>query len=187
VGVSTLSADATAETGSGAARLSQYKPENGLTAMGFAGRHLNDYFSVQGTYGWNANDVGLLSASVGADGQLATRGYRARMDTALGEGMLYFRGRRSTARPYLSAGAGIARLRAEARDGQVGVFPDTFSSSGVAFRVAVGIDLRLTGGFYLRYSFAETIQGNGISRQLAPRGGRNLANFQNLFGFTREF
>ncbi|MFN0170683.1 MAG: outer membrane beta-barrel protein [Bryobacteraceae bacterium] len=191
-GVSTLSADATAETVSGAGRLAQYKPENGLTAMGFFGRHVNDYFSVQATYGWNANDVGLLSASVGGSGQLSERSYRARMNTVLGEGMLYFRNRRSSVRPYLSAGAGVSHLRAEGRDrltsiGSTPAFPDTFSSSGVAFRAAVGIDLRMTGGLAFRYSFAETIQANGLSRQLTPRGKRNLANFQNLFGLIWEF
>lgn len=186
VGVSTLSADANSEI-NGAARLSQYKPENGLTAMGFLGRHLSDYFSVQGSYGWNGNDVGLLAATTGVGSLYVSRGYRSRMDTAMAEGMLYFRNRESGVRPYLSAGAGFTRLRAEAPDGVRAVFADTFSASGVAFRVAVGIDVRMRGGCYLRYSFAETIQGNGISRQLVPKGKRNLANFQNLFGFTREF
>ena len=38
-----------------------------------------------------------------------------------------------------------------------------------------------------RYSFSETITGNPISARLTPPGERNLANFQNLFGFVRRF
>lgn len=193
VGVSTLSGDARAEvTGAAAAGLSQYKPENGLTVMGFFGRHANDYLSFQASHGWNGNDVTLLSAALGSGGQLIEQPYRARMHSLLGEGMLYFRDRRNWVRPYLSAGAGVAHLRAALRDGtrQIGSLlpaPARFSSTGLAFRAAVGIDLRLSGSLSFRYSFSETIQGNGLSRRLNPPGQRNLANFQNLFGLVWRF
>jgi hypothetical protein len=75
VGISTLSADAQAQVTGGTAGISQYKPENGWTAMGFFGRHINDYLSFQGTYGWNRNDVALLSATTdGLLGQLPYEG-----------------------------------------------------------------------------------------------------------------
>jgi hypothetical protein len=61
--------------------------------------------------------------------------------------------------------------------------PPEFKSSAAALRVAVGIDLALSSNWSFRYSFNETIRGNPISEQLSPPGRRNLANFQNLFGF----
>jgi hypothetical protein len=53
--------------------------------------------------------------------------------------------------------------------------------------VAVGADWLLKKGWMFRYTFSETIRQNVISKQLAPPGERNLANFQNLFGFVKQF
>ena len=49
-GVSTLSADGQTRIDNAATAISLYKPENGLSAHAFAGRHLNNYFSLQGSY-----------------------------------------------------------------------------------------------------------------------------------------
>jgi hypothetical protein len=66
--------------------------------------------------------------------------------------------------------------------------PDAeIASTGVALRVAVGIDLSIGEQWSFRYSFSETISGNPISARLTPPGERSLANFQNLFGFIRRF
>jgi hypothetical protein len=195
VGISTLSADATSQVTGATAAISQYKPENGWTAMGFFGRHINDYLSFQGTYGWNQNDVALFSATT--EGLLGQMSYEATMSTAVAEAMVYFRNRRSTIRPYLAAGFGATHLSAESGSaGTPGIilpatrviaFPREFSATKPAFRAAVGIDIRLRGGLAFRYCFSETIQGNAISEQLRPPGERNLANFQNLFGFAWHF
>jgi hypothetical protein len=75
----------------------------------------------------------------------------------------------------------------EVRVGNPVLPPAEFSHSGPAFRVAVGVDVFLRGGFALRYSFSETIQSNPISKRLSPQGHRNLANFQNLFGLCWRF
>jgi hypothetical protein len=191
-GISTLSADgAFVVSGDGSAH-AQYKPENGPTLMIYGGRHLNDYFSLQLSYGWNRNTV-VLSRSEFGDSSAAYEQRRSNnQHTVIGEGMLYFRNRGSWVRPYLSAGAGLSHLRSIASGDEVligtPVLPEAeFSHSGPAFRVAVGVDVLLRGGFALRYSFSETIQGNPMSKQLSPQGGRNLANFQNLFGVCWQF
>jgi hypothetical protein len=65
--------------------------------------------------------------------------------------------------------------------------PKNVASTGLALRIAVGIDVTLNHAWSFRYSFSETISQNPISAQLSPPGQRNLANFQNLFGFVRRF
>jgi hypothetical protein len=190
--VSTLSADGAFSIRGDASAHSQYKPENGPTAMGFAGRHLSDYLSIQFSYGWNRNEILLAATESGAVATAYEQGRRNHQHTVIGEGMLFFRDRKSRVRPYLTAGAGVHHLASTAtgrsvRIGSPVLPPVEFSKTGPAFRVAVGIDVFLRGGFAWRYSFSETIQGNAMSRQLSPRGERNLANFQNLFGFAWHF
>ena len=191
-GVSTLSADGAFVVSGGRSAHAQYKPENGPTLMVFAGRHLNDFVSIQASYGWNRNTV-VLSAVESGDAQSAYEQRRRNSHhTVIGEGMLYFRNRRSWVRPYLSAGAGFAHLGSTASGGEVRIGnpvlpPAEFNHRGPAFRVAVGVDVLLRGGSALRYSFSETIQGNPISKQLSPQGQRTLANFQNLFGLCWRF
>lgn len=191
VGISTLSGDATSVISGGAARISQYKPENGPVFDGFAGAHLGDYLSVQGAVIWNRNRLGLLSAAGEAfyDQERTSRQIAGSID-----GLLYFRNRASWVRPYLAIGLAVVHFSSEveALRASTGSPPpppsNSFSSTGPGLRAAAGIDLRLGGGWYLRYNFMETIQKtNPISAQLDPVGQRRLAHFQNMFGFVRYF
>lgn len=188
IGVSTLSADGRSDFGASSAAVSLYKPENGLTGLVFGGRHFNDFFSVQASYGSNRNDLTLASTQIAAGAERSYQhSYAARQHTIASEFMIYFRPRSSSVRPYLSGGPGVARLssgqgRAIFTRGEPVLPPQRFSSTDLCFRVAVGIDIKLKAGARLRYSFAETIQSNPISARMLPPGGRGLANFQNLFG-----
>ncbi len=190
-GVSTLSGDARTDVTTAGARFSSYKPENSPTAVIFAGRHLTDFFSVMGSYGWNRNDIVLAHGST-ATAEAYSQPYRATLQTAMAEGMLYFRNRRSRVRPYLSTGMGRTRtlLNAYALPVVAGspVRPSSsITRTGPAFRFAVGIDLMMTRHAAFRYSFSETIQGNPMSEALTPPGQRKLANFQNWFGVAFFF
>ena len=188
-GVSTLSADGRSVVSGESIRISLYKPENGATAMAFAGWHFNDYLSAQGSYSWNRNDVTLTASQAAA---FYEQPRTATLQTVAGELMLYFRDRRSFARPYLTAGGGLTRLGSDPAGaalvrGAAPPAPGSFADTKPALRVAVGIDLRISRGLAFRYSFSETIQPNAISEQLTPPGERNLANFQNLFGLMWRF
>jgi hypothetical protein len=191
-GVSTLSGDARTDVSSSGAKFSSYKPENGATGVGFAGRHFNEFLSLMVSYGWNRNSIVLAAGETAVPGSAVSQAYRSNMHTVIGEGLLYFRPRSSRVRPYLSAGAGLAHIEAAAEasatiSGRPPALPQTISQTGPAFRVAVGIDLFLTRHAALRYSFSETIQGNPFSKALTPPAPRNLANFQNWFGFVFYF
>jgi hypothetical protein len=192
-GISTLSADGRSVLDSTGTAVSLYKPENGFTWMLFGGRHLNDFLSVQATYGWNHNELAITSVQVTAGVEHSLeRSYTVRHHTASGELMLYFRRRSSAVRPYLSVGPGVAYLSGK-ESGTIftrgsPVLPALrFSSTDLCLRVAVGIDIKVQRGVSFRYSFAETIQRNPISAQLSPAGKRGLANFQNLFGVAWRF
>ena len=189
-GISTLSGDAQSSITSSTASASSYKPENGIILNIFGGVHLNDYLSVQANYSWNRNDLTL--ASIRSSG-LA---YEQRRDSSQhsfgGDMALYFRNRRSWARPYLSVGVGTAHFKSTSAGspqvlGAFNVPPTKFSSTDATFRTAVGIDVALTRGWAFRYSFLETMQHNPIGGQLSPPGQRRLAHFQNLFGFMKTF
>ena len=184
-GLSTLSADAAKSAGS----FSQYKPENGAAVSLFAGRHISDWWSAQASYGWNRNSV-LLS------GIAPTGSYdvplRSTMHTFMGEAQFYFRPRSNRIRPYLSAGPGIAAERATSAGlpqgtGRLGRIESSLSKNSFAFRVAVGLDARLSNRVSLRYSFGETLQSNLFSLALVPAGSRKLANFQNQWGLVWRF
>lgn len=192
-GVSTLSGDGRTIVSGSSTAVSLYKPENGLTGMVFAGRHFSDWISAQGSYATNGND--LLLTSVGVEGGVERtyeQGRRFRTHTVVGEMMVYFRNRQSGVRPYLSAGPGLSRMATTAagslliRGNALLPAPEVRETS-VAVRVAVGMDIRLGARLWLRYSFAETIQRNAVSKLLTPPGKRNLANFQNLFGMQWTF
>ena len=106
--------------------------------------------------------------------------------------MVSFRKRESRVRPYLLAGGGVVRFDSPASTidlvaGSAQLAPGGFSSSDPAIRVAVGIDVFIKGGWAFRFTFAETIRSNPISEQLLPPGQRGMANFQNLFGFVKQF
>lgn len=192
VGVSTLSADGRTDVASSGAQFSSYKPENGLTAVGFAGRHLNDWVSVMGSYGWNRNSMLLAAGDAGPVSNATSREYESSMRTVIGEALFYFRPRSSRIRPYLSTGAGLVDIDAASR-GAAGGFglpaslPDSIDHTGAAFRVAVGIDLFVSRNVAVRYSFSETIQGNPFSAALTPAAPRQLANFQNWLGLAFHF
>lgn len=192
LGVSTLSADARTDVTSSGAQFSSYKPENGLTAVGFAGRHLNDWVSLMGSYGWNRNSMLLAAGDTGPAPSATSRQYRASMHTVVGETLIYFRPRRSRIRPYLSAGAGIVNIHASSREAASGFgrppsLPGSVDHTGTALRAAVGIDLFLSRNVALRYSFSETIQNNPFSAALTPAAPRKLANFQNWLGVAFHF
>jgi hypothetical protein len=68
IGVSTLSADGRAVTTASDASISIYKPENGPALNAFVGVHLAQYFSLQGNYLWNRNDLLLVSSFVSRQG-----------------------------------------------------------------------------------------------------------------------
>lgn len=192
-GIATLSADARSIVASSGTSVSLYKPENGPTLNFFMGRHLSDYLSLQASYIWNRNDLTLSATSFSSQGQLLYQETRnSSQQSVLGDLLLYFRNRKSFARPYLSAGTGFVRLRSTEQSitalaGTPKLPPKQFTSTALPLRVAVGIDLAVARGWAIRYSFAEAIGSDAISAQLSPPGQRNLKNFQNLFGFVKTF
>jgi outer membrane protein with beta-barrel domain len=187
-GVATLSGDAGSQATAQGLNLSSYAPANGGAIDAFAGVHLHDYFSVQGNFIWNENDLQLNSASSGTG-----TSYREKRSSSQAAGvfdfLIYFRRRQSQIRPYLGTGVGVFRLsttetRVIESRGTPALPPATFSYTGPVFRSHVGIDLRLTGKLNFRYSFSELIGHNELSKRLSPPGSSALKNFQNLFGFV---
>ncbi len=193
VGIATLSADGRTTAAPAGLDTSLYKPENGAAFQVFGGRHFTDFVSVQAGYGWNRNRLTLTSSqtSLGAPA-FYEQSRHAAMHSAIGELMVYFRNRESLVRPYLSVGGGIIHITSAASSvretlGALRPAPGGFHSTKPALRVAVGIDILIKQGWAFRFTFSETIRGNAISAQLTPPGNRNLANFQNLFGFVKHF
>jgi outer membrane protein W len=191
-GVSTLSADAQSVTIASEAALSQYKPENGLAVDIFAGIHLAQYFSVQANWMWNRNDVTLTSAFVTPQGGgFYEQRRHSRQHAFVLDGLIYFRRRDSTVRPYLGTGLSILHFSADevVASSAHGLDPPMgeIASTHVGLHSHVGIDFRLSRRLSFRYSFSETISSNPISPSLAPPGDRRLANFQNLFGIVGRF
>lgn len=192
-GFAKLSADHRAIVGADSSVTTAYSTFNGPAFMIYFGRHLTDHLSGQITYGWNRNGLSLSSVRYDAGGGSSYEESRdCSQQSVIADFMLYFRGRRSFARPYLSVGAGWTRLlsslkRIDAMDGFPSLPPGKFSSTSPALRVAVGIDIFAWKNWAFRYSFAETLRSNAISQQLAPPAPHNLANFQNLFGLTWQF
>ena len=193
IGVTTLSADGKAEVGAAGSNVSGYKPENGAAYRAFGGRHFTDYLSAEVNYTWTRNAAALTATEFRDARESAYDETRRLTQQAFGaDVMLYFRGLRSRFRPYLSAGPGLTHLAADSPTSRVrrGPLPPPapdFRSTKPHLRVAVGIDARIARGWALRFTFAETIGGNPVSQQLTPRGERNLAAFQNLFGFVKTF
>ena len=189
-GVSTLSADARSEITTDGADVSLYKPENGPALNVLVGMHLREYVTVQANYIWNRNDLTLASVRSTDRGPSFYEQPRTSSQHAIvGDLLVYFRERRSVVRPYLSVGAGIVRFETladgPARSRNVVPPAETLRARRATLRVAVGLDLTVGRGWSVRYSFSESVGGNPISAQLSPRGQRNLANFQNLFGVVR--
>jgi hypothetical protein len=190
-GVSTLSADGRSIVTATDAMLSLYKPENGLALNAFAGAHIAEYFSVQGNYLWNRNDVTLVSATAAPARSVFYEQHRRSRQHAFDiDGLIYFRRRDSAVRPYLGTGFEVVRFTSSTivRSSAAGLaVPGAIASTSVALRSAVGIDVALSRRVRFRYSFSETIGRNPISPVLTPPGERGLANFQNLFGFLYGF
>ena len=190
-GSSALSADGRSVVSGDSAAVSSYKPETGAAFQIFGGRNLRDFLAVQGNYVWNRNGLTLSSVDSRTNTFYEQTRTSAQQDFSA-DLLVFFRNRRSRIRPYLSIGAGVVRLdsRAErliAAHNAPPLPPAQFTSAGVALRSPVGIDIRMRARWYFRFSFTEIIRANAISAQLSPRGQRNLANFQNLFGFFRTF
>lgn len=191
-GFSILSSDGNSSLSDTLSRVSSYRPRTGPALMIFGGRHVNEYLSIQGSYGYNRNDLTLSeSRFAGGEFQFYEQSRSTGMHTAIGEAMLYFRRRGSFVRPYLTLGGGFVRFTSGA--GSISAVrgtlpaPGGFSVTAPAVRVAVGVDLFVRGDWAFRYSFSETISSNAIGDRLQPRGFHRLANFQNLFGFVRYF
>ena len=193
IGVTTLSADGKTAITSTGSSVSLYKPENGFTAHVFAGRHLTDYLSVQGNYITNTSALTLTSlTTIGGTESVYEQVRSSRQQQFGGDALLYFRNRTSVFRPFLSVGGGADHFssKAERLTVQKGGLPipaATFATTSPFLRVAVGIDARIAKGWCLRYSFSESILKNPISAQLTPPASRNLASFQSLFGFVKQF
>ncbi len=192
-GIATLSADHGADISGSSSALTAYGTENGPAFMLFFGRHFTDHISGQVTYGWNRNTITPDRVAFNGSAQSSYSEVRdTRQQSVMADFMLYFRKRSSFARPYLSVGTGWTRLessrvRVVSVTGSPALLPQDFSSSAPALRVAVGIDIFARKNWAFRYSFAETIRSNAISQRLSPPGPHDLANFQNLFGFTWQF
>ncbi len=187
-GIAALSADARTEFSQGTLT-SQYKPENGLAVNVAAGRHFNDWVSVQGNYIWNRNQVRLS----GTDGALFyDLPNSSRQHQIVVDGMLYFRPLTSRVRPYLSTGFAAVHISREQTGSAAPPLPSRIPEPSASawypgVRVAVGVDLLLSNGWGFRYSFSETLSPNLFSKSLTPPASSNLMNFQNLWGFVKYF
>ena len=192
-GLATLSAEGRSVITPESVAFSLYKPENGASVSLLVGRHLTDYLSLQADYGWNRNDLTLSATSISPQGKtLYQEARNSSEQSVLGNLLLYFRNRRSWARPYLSVGTGIVRFHSKevgisSLTGSPTLPPQEFNSVAAALRVAVGIDMTIHGRWAFRYTFSETIRDNPVSAVLSPPGQRNLATFQNLFGVVRKW
>ena len=192
-GVSTLSTDARTITTETSALASLYKPENGPALNLFVGAHLWRFFTVQGNYVWDRNDLRLFSSASVPAGRSAfyEQPRESSQHAFVADALVYFRPRGSGVRPYLGTGLAVIRFRSSAAGPAIvkdfAPPADDIESTDVALRSHVGIDFALGRGWSFRYSFSETIGGNPISPHLMPPGERGLANFQNLFGMVRSF
>lgn len=187
-GVATLSGDAGSQTAVQGLNLSSYAPANGGAIDAFAGLHFHDYFSVQGNFIWNENDLQLNSAS-SSSGTSYQEKRTSSQEAGVLDFLIYFRGLQSHLRPYLGTGVGVIHLsttetRVIESQGVPALPPAMFSYTGPVFRSHVGIDLRLTRRLDFRYSFSEFIGHDEVSKHLSPPGSSALKNFQNLFGFV---
>jgi len=184
IGVSTLSADGRAVTMAREAALSSYKPENGLTINLFGGAHVAQYFSLQGNYMWNRNDLTLVSSFVTPQGGGF---YEQRRESAqhavVADALVYFRRIGSRIRPYLGTGLAVVHFSASVIDSTASGLTapaGEIATTRAALRSHVGIDVGLSSRTAFRYSFSETAtpsarscrrQGNGASRTFKTCSG----------------
>lgn len=153
---------------------SNYDAKLGVAVNGAIGYHWNDWLSVQARYIWNRNQIVATEVSGGAFRQTSNR---ASQNAVSGEVLIYFRPRPSRIRPYLSAGPAWVRFKSESE----------LQQNHLGWPVAVGVDVRLRGGWGMRYSFCETMSANPFGARLNPPAHRTLMNFQNLVGFVKVF
>lgn len=192
-GISSLSADSRSTLGSGSSTFSSYDPKNGGALELLVGKHLSNYFSVQGNYIWNANTLTVSAGSFQNGGQTAYEESRGSSQQSLiAMVLVYFRHRDSRLRPYLSVGTGVVHFSSSEQHvdesfGTPALPPRKFSSNVIALHVPVGIDVRLGRGWALRYTFSETISKNPIDDRLSPSGQHAFKNFLNLFGLVKRF
>lgn len=187
-GLAILSGDATSELGPQPAA-SLYSPRSGLNFNFGAGRHYNDWFSLQANYIWNRNNVTLSGVRGNAFYSAANR---SRQQQFILDGLIYVRPRHSRIRPYLSAGFGPVRVsRTQIALTASTPAPPLPEPSAAAWypglRVAVGADWMLHRSWGFRYSFSETLTPNLFSRSLRPAASKNLMNFHHLFGVVKYF
>lgn len=187
-GIATLSGDANAVITPTSASTSLYSPSNGGAASTFLGIHLFNYVSLQVDYLWNSNHVVLISSM---NGPGAASFYRqpesVTQNGFLGDALVYFRKRGSRIRPYLSEGVGGLIIRSHVSGerivaGSPSLPPARSERASIALRTSVGLDIRVGGSWYFRYSFGETITRNTFGDQLSPPEHRIPKNFQSLFG-----
>jgi len=192
-GFSTISADGQTVINGGSTAISLYKPENGPAVQLFVGRHWREYLSTQGSYSWNRNPLQFTGTRIEGGQEVTFEQKRSsRQNVVTAEVLIYFRPRSSRFRPYVLGGLGMVNASSRAGEvvvskGRVVLPPERFSVTRLQQRTAVGLDFRLKDGWRFRYTFWENISANPFSRELVPRGRRNLLNFQNMFGFLKEF
>jgi Outer membrane protein beta-barrel domain len=192
-GIATLSGDGSAVVTPSSASTSLFDPKNGGAGEVFFGIHLLKYVSLQADYVWNRNNVVLVSTS--GDSSLLNffrQPESVTQNAFLGNVLVYFRKRGSRVRPYLSEGGGAVRIHTDLSGGAIvegsPVLPPASSDhTSIALRTSVGIDVRIRGHWYFRYSFGETIARNTLGDQVSPAQHRIPKNFQNLFGFYFQF
>ena len=177
-GVFALSPDETIDIQSESASSSSYSADLGTGFQLFAGRHLNNYLSLQGSYITHRNRLTIDTVASGnAQGSRTNFAEDLRLHSAIGEVLFYVRPRRRAIRPFLTLGAGSMSSRSA-----------RFSDTLPALHFSVGVDLISRKGWAFRYMFNETVaRGNPVSRTLDPPGRRNLISFQNVFGIVRHF
>ena len=151
-----------------------YSPKMGAIAHVHTGAHFHDYLSVQAAYVRTRNNADVTRAGVDAGSFFQSTRSLGQHQSGL-DFLLYFRDRRSWARPFLSTGLAVTAF-------------DQAGGTRAGIRVAAGIDLMSRSGWGFRYSFLETITGNPLAERVFLRpGGAKLMTFQNLFGVVKYF
>ena len=191
-GIATLSGDGSAVVTSSSASTSLFDPKNGAAGEVFAGIQSFKYVCFEGDFAWNRNNVVLVSSGVPAAPDFFRQPESITQNVFLGNVLVYFRKRDSRVRPYLSEGAGFVLIHTRLSgngivSGNPVLPPATSAPTSVALRTLVGIDVRLSGRWCLRYTFGETISRNTLGDQVVPTQHRIPKNFQNLFGVYFEF
>jgi len=192
-GVASISGDARSTLSSVSSAFSSYNPRNGGALALLAGKHLSDYFTVQGNYIWNANDMTVAGGTFTGGTQQGYQEVRSSsQQSVLANVLVYFRGRDRRLRPYLSVGTGLVHFSSTQQQLDLSVGgpvlpPRSFSSNMIALNVPVGIDVALEHGWAFRYTFSETIGRSPIDDHLSPSGQHAFKTFLNLFGFIKSF